>query len=51
MKRWFVPLLAVFALTFGVISVVRSQPKLERTNPPVQPPASTFAPIAATAWA
>jgi len=43
MKRWFVPLLAVFALTFGVISVVRSQPKLERTNPPVQPPASTFA--------
>jgi HlyD family secretion protein len=43
MKRWFVPLLAIFALTFGVISVVRSQPKLERTNPPVQPPASKFA--------
>src|SRR6266403_5753405 len=43
MKRWFVPLLAVFALIFGVFSVVRSQPKLERTNPPVQPPASDFA--------
>jgi HlyD family secretion protein len=43
MKRWFVPLLAVFALTLGVFSVVRSQPKMERTNPPVQPPASNFA--------
>src|SRR5229473_7595387 len=43
MKRWFVPILAVFALMFGIISVVRSQPKREQTNPPVQPPGSTFA--------
>ncbi len=43
MKRWFVPILAVLALTFGIISVLRSQPKREQTNPPVKPPGSTFA--------
>src|SRR5437870_420670 len=43
MKRWLIPILAVFALTFGIISVVRSQPKREQTNPPAQPPGSTFA--------
>jgi len=43
MKRSFIPLIAVFALVFAVISVVRSQPKRERTNPPEPPPSSTFA--------
>src|SRR5216684_3424152 len=43
MKRWFIPILAVFALMFGIISVGRSQPKREQTNPAVQPPGSTFA--------
>ncbi len=43
MKRWFIPIFAISALTFGIISVVRSQPRREQTSPPVQPPGSTFA--------
>jgi multidrug resistance efflux pump len=43
MKRWFIPVIAAFALTFGIISVVRSQPRREATDPPVQPPESAFA--------
>src|SRR5215831_20298855 len=43
MKRWLIPVIAAFALTFGIISVVRSQPRREATNPPVQPPESAFA--------
>ncbi|HEY6248475.1 MAG TPA: biotin/lipoyl-binding protein [Candidatus Angelobacter sp.] len=43
MKRWFIPVIAAFALTFGIISVVRSQPRQEATNPPVRPPESAFA--------
>ena len=43
MTRWLIPLLAVFALMFGIISVVRSQPKRDQTHPPVPPPESTFA--------
>src|SRR5262249_8878465 len=43
MKRWGIPVIAAFALTLGIISVVRSQPRREATTPPVQPPASAFA--------
>jgi HlyD family secretion protein len=42
MKRWIIPLIAAFALTFGVISLLRSQPRREANTPPVQPPASAF---------
>src|SRR5215469_15263211 len=42
MKRWFIPIFAALALIFGIISVVRSQPRREATIPPVQPPASRF---------
>src|SRR5260221_14213673 len=43
MKRWIIPIIAGFALTLGIISMVRSQPRREATAPPVQPPASAFA--------
>jgi len=43
MKRWIIPVIAAFALTLGIFSVVRSQPRREETTPPVQPPASDFA--------
>src|SRR5260370_1612037 len=43
MKRWIIPVIAAFALTLGIISVVRTQPRREATTPPVQPPASAFA--------
>ena len=42
MKRWFIPTFASFALIFGIISVVRSQPRREVTTPPAQPPSSRF---------
>jgi len=42
MKRWFIPIIAGSALTFGIISVVRSQPRSEKTNPPGTPPSATF---------
>lgn len=43
MKRWIIPVIAAFALTLGIISVLRTQPRREATTPPVQPPASAFA--------
>jgi HlyD family secretion protein len=42
MKRFMLPVIAVAALTFGVISVLRSQAKHETTTPPSPPPASTY---------
>src|ERR1043166_3077305 len=36
------PLLALLALGFGVISVVRSQPKVGTTVPPSPPPVSPY---------
>ena len=42
MKRWFIPTFAAFVLIFGIISVVRSQPRREVTTPPAQPPSSRF---------
>ena len=41
-KRFILPIVAMAALTFGVISVVRSQPKHETTSPPSPPPASSY---------
>jgi HlyD family secretion protein len=43
MKRFVLPTVALAALIFGVISVVRSQPKHEATNPPSPPPVSSYA--------
>ncbi len=43
MKKFILPFVALAALTFGVISVVRSQPKREATVPPSSPPASSYA--------
>jgi HlyD family secretion protein len=42
MKKSLLPLIALFALTFGIVSVVRSQPKREVTVPPSPPPESSF---------
>ena len=42
MKRWLIPIFAVFALTFAIASVVRTRPRREVTIPPVQPPSSRF---------
>src|SRR5258706_6445060 len=42
MKKITLPLVALAALTFGVISVVRSQPKRETTVPPAPPPVSLY---------
>jgi len=41
-KRFILPIVAMAALTFGVISVVRSQPRLKETSPPSPPPASSY---------
>jgi HlyD family secretion protein len=41
-KRFFLPIAALAALTFGVISVVRSQPRRQTTTPPSPPPTSTY---------
>jgi RND family efflux transporter MFP subunit len=41
-KRFILPIVAMAALTFGVISVVRSQPRHEATSPPSPPPASSY---------
>jgi len=43
MKRTILPILAFAALSFGVISVVRSQPHHETNLPPSPPPASPYA--------
>jgi RND family efflux transporter MFP subunit len=42
MKRTILPLIAVGALSFGIISVVRSQPKREAGVPPSPPPVSPY---------
>src|SRR5215468_7560521 len=42
MKRTILPLLALGALSFGIISVVQSQPKRETNLPPAPPPVSPY---------
>ena len=42
-KKFILPLIALGALIFGVISVVRSQPRRQATTPPSPPPASSYA--------
>jgi HlyD family secretion protein len=41
-KRFVLLVMALAALTFGVISVVRSQPRREATTPPSPPPTSSY---------
>ena len=43
MKKTILPLLALGALCFGIISVVRSQPRSQSNNPPSPPPVSPSA--------
>ena len=43
MKRFILPVVALAALIFGIISVVRSQPRREATTPPSPPPVSSYA--------
>jgi HlyD family secretion protein len=43
MKKTIIPLIAFGALTFGIISVVRSQPRHEFSVPPSPPPVSPYA--------
>jgi HlyD family secretion protein len=43
MKRTILPLIALGALTFGIISVVRSQPRSQASVPPSPPPVSSYA--------
>src|SRR5215469_8123451 len=43
MKRFFIPVVALAALIFGIVSVVRSQPRHEATSPPSPPPTSSYA--------
>src|ERR1051326_7603334 len=43
MNKLLLPALASLALVFGVVSVVRSQPKRAATVPPSPPPESSFA--------
>ena len=43
MKRFILPVVALAALIFGIISVVRSQPRHEATTPPSPPPVSSYA--------
>lgn len=47
MKRTILPLIAFLALSFGVISVVRSQPRHETNLPPSPPPVPPFAHVVA----
>jgi HlyD family secretion protein len=47
MKRTILPIIAFGALSFGVLSVVRSQPKRENYLPPSPPPASPYAHVVA----
>src|SRR5258708_11129077 len=42
MKKAILPLIAFAALTFGIVSVVRSQPKREPTTPSSPPPVSPY---------
>ena len=43
MKNVFLPIIALGALTFGIVSVVRSQPKREVSIPPSPPPNAPYA--------
>ena len=43
MKRYILPLIALGALSFGVVSVVRSQPRSQTSVPPSPPPSSPYA--------
>jgi HlyD family secretion protein len=43
MKRTILPLIAFGALSFGIISVVRSQPRSQTSVPPSPPPVSPYA--------
>jgi HlyD family secretion protein len=43
LKRFILPVVALAALIFGIISVVRSQPRREVTTPPSPPPVSSYA--------
>jgi len=43
MKRTILPLIAFGALSFGIISVVRSQPRSQASVPPSPPPVSPYA--------
>src|SRR5215470_2520644 len=43
MKKSILPLLALGALSFGIISVVQSQPRRQTNLPPSPPPASPYA--------
>src|SRR5579859_4828650 len=47
MKRTILPIIAFAAMAFGVISVVRSQPRRESNVPPSQPPVSPYAQVVA----
>jgi RND family efflux transporter MFP subunit len=47
MKRTILPLLALAALSFGIISVVQSQPKRETSVPPSPPPVAPYAHVVA----
>jgi len=47
MKRTILPVLAFAALSFGIISVVRSQPRRETNLPPSPPPVSPYAQVVA----
>jgi HlyD family secretion protein len=42
MKKYILPLIAFGALTFGIVSMVKSQPGLEATVPPSPPPLSPY---------
>src|SRR3974390_1346100 len=47
MKRTILPIIAFGALTFGIISVVQSQPKRETNLPPSPPPVAPYAHVVA----
>jgi HlyD family secretion protein len=42
MKRAILPILALIAIIFGIISVARTLPKREQTSPPSPPPSASF---------
>ena len=43
MKKYILPIIAFGALTFGIVSMVKSQPKTEVFAPPSPPPVSPYA--------
>ncbi|HXC36396.1 MAG TPA: efflux RND transporter periplasmic adaptor subunit [Candidatus Acidoferrales bacterium] len=42
MKKYILPIIAFGALTFGIVSMVKSQPRMEATVPPSPPPVSPY---------